>query len=87
MIVAGSFAKKEQAQKLKQRLKAAKIEARIKEEKSGTKTRYLVRVGPVTGTKEADKMERRLKGQGLTPKRQTLPARPAPAANSQGAKQ
>ncbi len=78
LIVAATFAKEDQATKLKQRLKTRNYSAKVVKKTTGKKTVYQVQVGPVTGAKPAEEMARRLKTQEhLTPKVQKMAARPA----------
>jgi hypothetical protein len=78
LIVAATFAKEDQATKLKQRLKTRNYSAKVVKKTTGKKTVYQVQVGPVTGAKPAEEMARRLKTQEhLTPKVQKMAARTA----------
>lgn len=80
LLVAATFGKEEQARALQQRLKAFNYPTRVVKRTTGGQTRYQVQVGPITGSKEAEDLARRLKAQEkITPKIQPLPATATPA--------
>ncbi|MCL4500374.1 MAG: SPOR domain-containing protein [Deltaproteobacteria bacterium] len=89
LLVAGSYANPKQAQALLQKLKKNNFKATLASRSTGGKTQYLVQLGPVTGTKAAEDLARRLKSQEkITPRivkmaaktkanHSTKPAKPA----------
>jgi eukaryotic-like serine/threonine-protein kinase len=73
LLLVGNYAKEDQARTLYKRLKAHNFPARLVKKTTGGKTVYVVQVGPVTGTKPAEELARRLKTQEkLSPKIQKL---------------
>jgi cell division septation protein DedD len=63
LLLVASFANQKQALALQHRLRAGHLHAVIINRKSGNKTVYQVRVGPVTGAKAAEDMANRIKSQ------------------------
>lgn len=63
ILVAGAYANQKQAQDLVQKLKKSNFKARITSRTVRGKTQYQVQLGPVTGTKAAESLARRLKSQ------------------------
>ena len=83
LIVAGTFAKEEQARSLNQRLRAKNYNTKVVKKTGGKKTAYQVQLGPLASHKQAEELARRLKTQEkITPKVQKLAAQtgdsPAP---------
>jgi cell division septation protein DedD len=69
LVVAASYTTIKQAEALQQRLRAKHIHGVVKIQKAGNKMQYQVRVGPLTGSKAAEDMAKRIKTQEkITPK-------------------
>lgn len=69
ILVAATYANQKQAQTLVQKLKKDNFKAKIVSQTSNGKTQYQVQLGPVTGTKAAEDLARRLKSQEkITPR-------------------
>ncbi len=79
LLVAGSYADQKQAQALLQKLKKHNFKATLASRTAGGKTQYVVQLGPVTGTKAAEDLARRLKSQEkITPRIVKMTAKPKP---------
>ncbi len=69
ILVAATYANQKQAQTLVQKLKKDNFKAKIVSHTTNGKTQYQVQLGPVTGTKAAEDLARRLKSQEkITPR-------------------
>jgi serine/threonine protein kinase len=69
LLLAATFGSMQQAEALQQRLRTKNFPAVIIKQKTGEKTLYQVRIGPLTGAKAAEDTVNRLKSQEkLTPK-------------------
>ncbi len=69
LVVAATYTTMKQAEALQRRLRAKHIGAFVKIRKTGTKIRYQVRVGPLTGAKAAEDTAKRIRTQEkITPK-------------------
>jgi cell division septation protein DedD len=78
LVVAGTFAKEDQARSLNQRLRAKKYNSQVVKKTGGKKTMYQVQLGPLVSNKQAEELARRLKTQEkLTPKVQKVAAQTA----------
>ncbi|MCX5892574.1 MAG: SPOR domain-containing protein [Deltaproteobacteria bacterium] len=87
MLVAGSYANQKQAQALLEKLKKGKFKATIASRTAGGKTQYVVQLGPVTGTKAAEDLAKRLKTQEkITPRMVKMPAKTKPTKPTKPAK-
>jgi cell division septation protein DedD len=63
LLLAATYGNIKQAEALQQRLRTKKFPALIIKQKTGGKTLYQVRVGPLTGAKAAEDAANRLKSQ------------------------
>jgi hypothetical protein len=72
LLIAATYSVLEPARLLSRHLRDKNIKARVVKKTAGKKTKYQVQVGPVTGTKQAEELARRLKAEKLTPKVQKL---------------
>jgi serine/threonine-protein kinase len=76
ILVAATFADQKQAQALVQKLKKGNFKAKIISRTTNGKTQYQVQLGPVTGTKAAEDLARRLKSQEkVTPRIMNMTAK------------
>jgi eukaryotic-like serine/threonine-protein kinase len=76
ILVAATFADQKQAQALVQKLKKGNFKAKIVSRTTNGKTQYQVQLGPVTGTKAAEDLARRLKSQEkITPRIMNMTAK------------
>jgi eukaryotic-like serine/threonine-protein kinase len=76
ILVAATYADQKQAQALVQKLKKGNFKAKIISRTTNGKTQYQVQLGPVTGTKAAEDLARRLKSQEkVTPRIITMTAK------------
>ncbi len=79
LLVAGTYANQKLAQALLQKLKKDNFKATLTSRTTGGKTQYLVQLGPVTGTKAAEDLARRLKSQEkITPRIVKMTAKTKP---------
>ncbi len=80
LVLVASYKEYSQAKALSQKLKSLNMNSGVVRTSPGGKTMYQVRVGPITGKKQAEEVARRVKSQaGLTPKIVQTAAQP-PAA-------
>jgi len=75
LIVAASYAKEDQARNLDRRLRAKHYNSQVVKKVSGGKTVFLVQLGPLTSSRQAEEIARRLKAQEkIAPKVQKVAA-------------
>jgi cell division septation protein DedD len=82
IVLAATYGSMKTAEALQQRLRAKHLQAVIITRKTGGKTLYQVRVGPITGAKAAEDAAARIKAQEkITPKVVKLASRSDTAKN------
>jgi hypothetical protein len=78
LLLVATYTKEDQARALSRSLRAKNYKAQVVKKTTDGKVKYQVQIGPVTGTKQAEEMARRLKSQEkITPKIQKLAVRTA----------
>jgi len=76
LLIAATYANPEPARIMSRHLQNLDFQAHVAKKTVGGKTQYQVQVGPVTGSKQAEELARRLKQEKLHPKVQKLTAPP-----------